>query len=176
MKDIEFTVMLYGKDQFKYSVTRNNIELPAKFIKYHKTNFQKYFKIKESDFKGKEILETGCGQGKHAVVLSLMGANVTAVDLSIDNVQRGEKLKKFYNLSNLSFIQHDLMKPLDYKNKFDLISSHNWIQHTENPSTVLKNLVSNFKKKGGGQAIYKYLSCKYISVFYNTNCKDNVKK
>jgi len=41
------------------------------------------------------------------------------------------------------------MKPLDYKNKFDLISSHNWIQHTENPSTVLKNLVSNLRGGAG---------------------------
>jgi 2-polyprenyl-3-methyl-5-hydroxy-6-metoxy-1,4-benzoquinol methylase len=142
----EFTKLLYGRNQFQYSVDK--IELPVGFIKYHKTNFSNYFKIKKSNFKGRKILETGCGPGKHAVVLSLMGANVTAVDLSLDNIQKGEKLKKFYNLSNLSFIQHDLMKPLDYKNKFDLISSHNWIQHTENPSTVLKNLVSGLKEGG----------------------------
>jgi len=156
----EFTTMLYGKNQFQYSVDK--IELPVGFIKYHKTNFSNHFKLKESNFKGKKILETGCGPGKHAVVLSLMGANVTAVDLSLDNIQKGEKLKKFYNLSNLSFIQHDLMKPLDYKNKFDLISSHNWIQHTENPSTVLKNLVSNLKKKGGGRL---YISTYHANTF-----------
>ena len=77
-----------------------------------------------------------------------MGGDVIAVDLSLDNINKGKKLKKFYNLSNLSFIQHDLMDPLDCKNKFDLISVHNWIQHARTPSTVLRNLASLLKEGG----------------------------
>ena len=73
-QDNEFTTFLYGKGQFKYSV--DNIELSAGLIKYHKTNFSKYFELKGSKFKGKKILETGCGVGKKAVVLSLMGGGM----------------------------------------------------------------------------------------------------
>ena len=80
MNNNEFTTHLYGKGQFQYSV--DNIELPKGFIKYHKTNFSKYFKMKEGQFKGKKVLETGCGPGKHAIILGLLGADVTAIDLS----------------------------------------------------------------------------------------------
>ena len=126
----------------------DNIELPNGFIKYHKTNFSKYFKIKEDQFKGKKVLETGCGPGKHAIVLGLLGADVTAIDLSKENLQKGRKLKKYYNLKNIDFIHHDLMIPLDYKDKYDLISCHNWIQHAEHPPTIIKNLVSTLRKGG----------------------------
>lgn len=116
------------KDQFKYSI--DDLKLSDGFINYHKNNFSKYFKIPEEGFSGLKVLETGCGPGKHAVVLALMGANVTGVDLSAENIRRAEKLKEFYKLNNIYFIKGDLMRPFNDYGEFDLISSHNWIQHT----------------------------------------------
>ena len=146
MKNEEFTTHLYGKWQFKHSI--DELKLPDGFIKYHKNNFCKYFKIPEEGFSGLRVLDTGCGPGKHAVVLALMGAKVTGVDLSEDNIQRAEKLKEFYKLDNLNFTKCDLMRPFNEYGEFDLISAHNWIQHTENPSIVLKNLISVLKLGG----------------------------
>ena len=158
MKNECFTVRLYGKDQFKYSI--DTLKLPDGFVKYHKNNFCKYFKIPEEGFSGLRVLDTGCGPGKHAVVLALMGAKVTGVDLSEENIQRGEKLKEFYKLDNLNFVKVDLMNPFDGYGEFDLISAHNWIQHTENPSIVLKNLISVLKM--GGRL---YLSTYHANTF-----------
>ena len=158
MKNEEFTAHLYGKWQFKYSI--DELKLPDGFIKYHKNNFCKYFKIPEKGFSGLRVLDTGCGPGKHAVVLALMGAKVTGIDLSEENIQRGEKLKEFYKLDNLNFVKVDLMNPFDGYGEFDLISAHNWIQHTENPSIVLKNLISVLKM--GGRL---YLSTYHANTF-----------
>lgn len=40
------------------------------------------------------------------------------------------------------------MLPFKDAGQFDLISAHNWMQHAENPATVLKNLISVLKIKG----------------------------
>lgn len=146
MKDIDFTAELYGNDFFRYSI--DTPRLPKGFIAYHKANFTRYFKIQKKEFRAKKILETGCGPGKHAVVLGLMGADVTAVDLSDENIKRARKLKELYRLDNLEFIQHDLMMPFTSGGQYDLISAHNWLQHAEDPSVVLYNLVSILKIGG----------------------------
>ena len=145
--DLEFTAHLYGKGQFHHSI--DSRQLPDGFVKYHKANFAQYFAIPEEKFRGCKVLETGCGPGKHAVVLALLGADVTAMDLSPDNIQKSEKIKEFYGLKNLKFIQHDLMHPLRLEGEFfDLISAHNWLQHAQSPSVVLGNLIPALKKGG----------------------------
>lgn len=146
MNNLEFTSELYGRGQFVHSI--DELKLPDGFVKYHKANFSKYFCIPEDQFSGLKVLETGCGPGKHAVVLALLGAEVTAFDLSVDNIQRGKKLKAYYELDNLSFAQRNLMEPFRTDKPFDLISCHNWIQHAENPAVILKNLLTNLKLGG----------------------------
>lgn len=80
MEDLKFTSDYYGRYQYQYSI--DNLKLAEGFINYHKRNFSKYFNLPEDSFSGLKVLDTGCGPGKHAIVLSLMGADVTAVDLS----------------------------------------------------------------------------------------------
>ena len=99
----------------------------------------------EQEFQGKRVLDTGCGTGKHFVVLALLGADVTAVELAEANQKRGNRLKARYRFKNLRFQQRDHMNPLPYKNEFDLVSAHNWMQHAENPSQVFRTLCSTLK-------------------------------
>ena len=143
---LQYTSDLYGKGHFKYSI--DNLKLPEGFIAYHKNNFSKYFNLPQNEFKGLNVLETGAGCGRHAIVLALLGANVIAADLSLENVEKGKQLKKYYNLSNIEFYQHDFTAPFKSEIKFDLVSAHNWVQHTENPSLVIRNLLSSLKKDG----------------------------
>ncbi|MFA4991096.1 MAG: methyltransferase domain-containing protein [Candidatus Omnitrophota bacterium] len=138
-KTDRFTSDYYGGFQHRYFADE---KLSEGFVRHHKRNFQKYFCLKESDFAGKKVLETGCGSGKHAVVLALMGADVVAVDLSLHNIKIAGRFKKMYGLKNLKYVQHDLMKPFKERG-FDLISAHNWVHHAKNPSLVIRNLVSD---------------------------------
>lgn len=146
INDLNFTAQLYGEGQFKYSI--DDPRLPEGFITYHKKNFCTYFSIEESHFNKYEVLDTGCGPGKHAIVLALMGANVTACDLSNDNLIKAKALKRFYGLNNINFYQYDLMKPFTLGDSFDLVSAHNWMQHTETPSLVFVNLINSMKIGG----------------------------
>ena len=141
--NIEFTKKVYGKKQFQHSL--NGEMLPSGFIDYHKKNFSFYFNLNESEFNGLRVLDTGCGPGKHAAVLALMGADVLATDLSEENLKKGEKLKTEYKLDNLNFLEYNLKEPLSGYGTFDLVSTHNWIQHAENPSQVMRNLVDVMK-------------------------------
>ncbi len=146
MDKLKYTSDLYGKCVFKHAVDR--LELPQGFIAYHKKNFSKYFNLSQDEFKGLNVLETGAGCGRHAIVLALMGARVVAADLSPENVERGKQLKKHYKLTNVEFHQHNFMAPFKSEIKFDLVSAHNWVQHTENPALVIQNLLSSLKKDG----------------------------
>lgn len=149
---------VYGYFLHQYSTKK---PIPIGQIKYHFKNFQKYFKFSKKKFKGKEVLDTGCGPGVHSIILALLGCNVTAVDFSKKNILRVKQLKKIYKIKKLDAITQDLAKPFKYKNKkFDLISIHNWIQHTPDPHLILKNLIKNLKT--GGRI---YISCYQESVF-----------
>jgi SAM-dependent methyltransferase len=131
--------------------------IPKGQIEYHKKNFSKYFDLPIKDFKEKKILESGAGPGVHATILALMGSNVYSADILKSNVRKMKILKKLYKLNNLKISLHDFRKEYNIVRDFDLVSCHNWIQHTPNPNFVLKQLVKPLKV--GGRI---YISC-YLS-------------
>ena len=134
---------------YQFSESGADMELPSGMVEFHKKNFCHYFQLTPEEFRGKSVLETSAGPGKHAAVLHLLGTLVTAVDLLESNVQAILRLKNAHNFSNLIARRADLMEPLpeDWP-EYDLISAHNWLQHTENPGTVLANLVKKLKIGG----------------------------
>ena len=148
---------IYGEFLHEYSV-KKKISLGQ--IRYHKKNFQNYFKLNQDKLRNKSILDTGSGPGIHSAILCMLGLKVTAVDLSKKNILKVKKIKNTYNFKNLNYKLHDLSKPLKFREKFDLISCHNWIQHTPNPYLILKNLSKNLKV--GGRI---YISCYQTFVF-----------
>ena len=142
--------------QFNFKVKK----LPLGQIKYHKKNFSKFFNLKIKDFKHKEILDTGAGSGQHTSILSLMGAYVFATDVLKSNINKIKKFRKIYKFKNLKIFQHDYTRKLRSKKKFKLISCHNWIQHTPNPSKTLFNIIQNLEN--GGRI---YISCYHANTF-----------
>ena len=80
---------VYGEFLHEYSV-KKKISLGQ--IRYHKKNFQNYFKLNQDKLRNKSILDTGSGPGIHSAILCMLGLKVTAVDLSKKIYL---KLKKF---------------------------------------------------------------------------------
>ena len=70
------------------------------------------------------------------------------------------KFKKAYKLKNLKIFQHDFRKDFNKSKNFDLISCHNWIQHSPNPNLILKKILK--KLKIGGRI---YVSCYHSGTF-----------
>ena len=142
--------------QFRNSVKK----LPLGQINYHKKNFLKYFNENYKSLKKLKILETGAGPGIHAIILCLMGANVTASDILKSNIEKIKRLKKIYRFNDLKVEQHDFTKKFKNMKSYDIISCHNWIQHSPNPSIVLKNLVKHNKINSK-----IYISCYHSKTF-----------
>lgn len=142
--------------QFRNSAKR----IPINQIKYHQSNFIKFFKLKKNEFKSKTILDTGAGPGVHSVILALMCKKVVAADYLHINVKRIKKLKKLYKLKNLSAVRFDFTKKYKHINNFDLISCHNWVQHTPNPQKTFSQIAHNMKKNSR-----VYISCYLAGTF-----------
>ena len=142
--------------QFRNSVKR----IPINQIKYHQSNFSKFFKLKKNEFKSKTVLDTGAGPGVHSVILALMCKKVIAADYLPINVKRIKRLKKLYKLKNLSAVEFDFTRKYKNINKFDLISCHNWVQHTPNPQKTFSQIACNMKKNSR-----VYISCYLAGTF-----------
>jgi|GEM_PF-485501 len=89
----------------------------ALWIKNHKTLIDKLIAQCKSENRIPKALDLGCGLGQISKYFTDMGFDVTAVDFSENAI---EILKS--NFPNIKTLQHDIIKPLPFKeNEFDLI-------------------------------------------------------
>ncbi|MFN7749991.1 MAG: class I SAM-dependent methyltransferase [Cyclobacteriaceae bacterium] len=108
-------------------------------------------------FKGKNVLDLGCGGGRWSYGLASLGANITAVDVNqsaLDATQKAlagfENIKKRFIKSPLE----DLPMALEPSEKFDLVWSWGVIHHCESFNKSLENAMRYVKESG---LIYLYL-------------------
>lgn len=101
--------------------------------------------LKSENFKGKNILEVGSGNGRFTEILLRYGANVVSLDYSraID-----ANLKNNLKKGNVIFLQADIFNlPLQEKS-FDIVICYGVIQHTGNNEMAIKSLMKYVKKNG----------------------------
>lgn len=99
--------------------------------------------LKEVSWKGKTVLDAGCGTGELAYLIAKKGARrVIGVDYSQEAIAAA---KKTYQLPNLEFMCDDIV---GVKGKFDVITTLGTIEHTDDPLGVLKHLKSMLTQKG----------------------------
>ena len=100
-------------------------------------------------FKGKFILEAGCGTGELGASLALCGAKVVGIDISNASLKKAEELKKRLDIKNWDLIQSDILGiAFSQKTKFDLVISYGVLHHTSNPKKGFENLVRLVKDNG----------------------------
>jgi ubiquinone/menaquinone biosynthesis C-methylase UbiE len=79
------------------------------------------------EVRGLNVLDLGCGTGRHALWLAEQGANVTAVDFS-EGMLAEARQKPFADRVN--FLQHDLHNPLPFgDSQFDAVVSGLVLEH-----------------------------------------------
>ena len=64
------------------------------------------------------VLDIGCGTGRHSIELTKRGYNVTGVDLSEAQLKRAAEKARLENLK-INFLKHDA-RELPFENEFDL--------------------------------------------------------
>ena len=95
------------------------------------------------DFRGKCVLECGCGGGQHTSFISPYAKSVTAIDLNTIEIAK-ERNKNF---NNISFIEGDIAN-IKLKKKFDIVFSIGVIHHTDTPEKTVKNLIEHTMSGG----------------------------
>ncbi len=86
-----------------------------------------------SFWKGKEVLELGCGTGEMSVGIALCGANVTAIDFSNSSIKKAKELAEKRCKTNKPkyFLKNILeLKENEFRKKFDVVIAFGSLHHT----------------------------------------------
>jgi SAM-dependent methyltransferase len=92
-------------------------------------------------WRGKRVLEIGCGIGTAMISFARAGAQVTAVDLTEKSLELARRRAEVYGLADrVKFYQANAEELSDVVpvEKYDLIYSFGVIHHTPNPARVLQ--------------------------------------
>ena len=105
-----------------------------------------------SAFRGKSVLDAGCGMGRYSVVALSLGAEVVALDLSDSLLRLAAQASKW---PNLHVVQGDLLKPPLKPAQFDFVYSHGVLHHAADTHEAFRR-VAALVKPGGLLSVWLY--------------------
>ena len=114
----------------------DEIEWRRYFLETHIKPFAKF-----ESYKGKKVLEIGCGMGTDTMQFARAGAIITAVDYSRTSIDLA-KIRTEREGHTIRFVHANAEHLSDYLpvEKFDLIWSFGVLHHTPNPELAYKQL------------------------------------
>lgn len=114
------------------------------------------------DLHNKRVLEIGSGAGGHSSLFASKGANITALDLTLNRVQAtSKKLKMISDFNNAYAIQGD-SESLPFKaDFFDIVYSNGVLHHTGDTTKAISE-VYRVLKPGGIAVIMLYAKHSYF--------------
>lgn len=114
----------------------DEVEARKYFVEPHIPSFAQFGR-----WKGKRVLEIGCGIGTDTISFARAGAQVTAVDLSGESLALARRRAALYGL-DVQFYQADAEHLTDVVpvERFDLVYSFGVIHHTPHPERAIEQL------------------------------------
>ena len=135
---------------------------------YHKLYFERNIPEAENFIKqlikkldpppGSRLLDTGCGKGRHSIVLSEMNYKVTGIDISVESI---EFARQFEN-NNLEFYQHDMRLPFRinyYDYVLNFFTSFGYFETRREHDNAIRTMAGALKTNG-------LLVIDYLNVHY----------
>jgi 2-polyprenyl-6-hydroxyphenyl methylase/3-demethylubiquinone-9 3-methyltransferase len=120
-------------------------------IEYIRDTISKYFK-KEYDsndiLAGLDILDVGCGGGLLSIPISNLGASVTAIDASENNIKVAKEYSSNNNTKFVDFRHATTSELLKDHKKYDVVLAMEVIEHVKDVDVFLKEN-SLLLKEGG---------------------------
>jgi 2-polyprenyl-3-methyl-5-hydroxy-6-metoxy-1,4-benzoquinol methylase len=132
----------------------DQVEARKYFVEPHIPNFAEFDK-----WKGKKVLEIGCGIGTDTINFARAGAEVTAVDLSQESINLAKKRAEVFGFSDrITFYQANAEKLSEVVpvQKYDLVYSFGVIHHSPHPEEIIKQIRENFVEKGSTLKLMVY--------------------
>ncbi|MDA8243094.1 MAG: class I SAM-dependent methyltransferase [Elusimicrobia bacterium] len=102
------------------------------------------------DFRGKDVLEGGCGGGQHTAFVAEYARSVTAADLNAVDVAKEHNRGK----ANVSFVEADIAE-MDLGRQFDVVFCIGVVHHTDDPDKTVRNLARH-TRPGGRLILWVY--------------------
>jgi 2-polyprenyl-3-methyl-5-hydroxy-6-metoxy-1,4-benzoquinol methylase len=137
----------------------DEVEKRKYFVEPHIAPFAKF-----EQWKGKKVLEIGCGLGTESINFARAGAELSIVELSQRSLDLCKKRFEVFGLK-ANFYQGNAEKleeiiPKEDLGTFDLIWSFGVIHHTPHPQNVVEGM-KKFLKKDGEVRIMVYSKISY---------------
>lgn len=109
-------------------------------------------------WKGKRVLEIGCGIGTDTVNFARAGAEVTAVDLSEKSLEVARARVRLFGLTNVRFFaanaeELDRVVPPE---PYDLVYSFGVVHHTPHPRRVFDQVLRHYTRSGSTVKVMVY--------------------
>ena len=118
-------------------------------IQFIKDKLIFHFKLNKNSvdpLRGINILDIGCGGGLLCEPLKRLGASITGIDASKNNIEVAKLHANEMNL-DINYI-HSLPENLKLKNKFDVILNMEVVEHVSNIELFIQNCSKLIKKNG----------------------------
>lgn len=116
----------------------DEVEARKYFVEPHIPRFAQFER-----WRGKKVLEIGCGIGTDTINFARYGAQVTAVELSKKSLEIARQRAKVYGLQNsIRFYLGNAEELIQFlpAEPYDLIYSFGVIHHTPNPERVVEQM------------------------------------
>ncbi len=102
------------------------------------------------DFRGKRVLDAGCGGGQHLSILARVAREAVGVDLNASEIA----VKRNANAANVSVVEGDIAT-VSFPEPFDVVTCIGVIHHTDDPDKTFTNL-ARLTKPGGKTIVWTY--------------------
>ena len=103
------------------------------------------------------VLIAGCGTGQHSIETAsrFSGCQVTAVDLSLASLAYAKRKTTELGITNLEYLQADILKLNNLEQEFDIIESAGVLHHMDEPMAGWR-VLTDLLKPGGLMMIGLY--------------------
>lgn len=143
----------------KVSPSKVGIESPEEFAKYLDSQFNLYFhklKFPPELFRGKRVIDFGCGTGEMDIVLANWGARVEGFDFNDISVARANALREHFGLADqTAFAVGDVDGYPFQPAAYDIAASFGVIAHVPDQANMFRRMAQ--ATRVGGFVILGYI-------------------
>lgn len=110
----------------------------------------------------RDLLDLGCGRGRHSITLAKRGYRITGVDLSEEAIKKARRLASEENLKNIRFLIGDMREPIEqtFDAILNLFTTFGYFLDDLENRNVLKNV--NRMLKSDGLFFQDYLNSHFV--------------
>ncbi|SHK21391.1 class I SAM-dependent methyltransferase [Rhodothermus profundi] len=112
---------------------------------------------------GSEILDVGCGRGRHARVLARRGYRVTGIDVAERALQIAQARAAAEGLSNVRFVRHDMRNPFCqacFDGVVNLFTAFGFFEEDADHFRAIRAMATALRP--GGWLVQDFLNADYV--------------